>query len=105
MADQIRSDGGTALATAVHMGDINSIDRLIESTLEAYGGVDILVNNAGINVAMGGLSELSPSQYDKMYEVNQRGPWYLASRLAPNMAEHGGGCVINVLSVAFLPVV
>ena len=35
-----------------------------------------------------------------MYEVNQRGPWYLASRLAPKMAEHGGGCVINMLSVA-----
>ncbi|MDH3991493.1 MAG: SDR family oxidoreductase, partial [Gammaproteobacteria bacterium] len=54
----------------------------------------------GINVAMGALTDLSVQQYDKMYQVNQRGPWYLASRLAPGMAEHGGGCVINLLSVA-----
>ena len=100
LAAEIRQEGGDAHAFAVHMGDIDSLDTLIEDTCAACGRVDILVNNAGINVAMGGLSDLSPSQYDKMYEVNQRGPWYLASRLAPKMAEHGGGCVINVISVA-----
>jgi NAD(P)-dependent dehydrogenase (short-subunit alcohol dehydrogenase family) len=100
LAGEIRSGGGEALPISVHMGEIDSLDRLIEDTYAAYGRVDILVNNAGINVAMGALSDLSPAQYDKMYEVNQRGPWYLASRLAPRMAGHGGGCVINVISVA-----
>ena len=37
-----------------------------------------------------------------MYQVNQRGPWYLAAKLAPHMAENGGGAVINFLSVAGL---
>jgi len=37
-----------------------------------------------------------------MLDVNLKGPWYLASRLAPRMGEQGGGCVINVLSVAAL---
>ncbi len=73
---------------------------MIEESHAAWGRIDILVNNAGINIGMGPLSEASPAGYDKMYEVNQRGPWYLASRLAPKMAEHGGGCVINVISVA-----
>ena len=64
--------------------------------------MDILVNNAGTNIAMGPLSDLTPEQYDKMYQVNQRGPWYLASRAAPKMGEQGGGCIINLLSVAAL---
>jgi NAD(P)-dependent dehydrogenase (short-subunit alcohol dehydrogenase family) len=51
---------------------------------------------------MGALTDLSPDAFDKMYQVNQRGPWYLASRLAPHMAENGGGVVINFLSVSAL---
>ena len=69
---------------------------------EDLGPIDILVNNAGINIAMGALTDLSPDAFDKMYQVNQRGPWYLASRLAPHMAENGGGVVINFLSVSAL---
>ncbi|MDH3991290.1 MAG: SDR family NAD(P)-dependent oxidoreductase, partial [Gammaproteobacteria bacterium] len=93
----IRNAGGEAIALAAHTGDTDSLDVLVQASYDAYGRVDVLINNAGINVAMGALTDLSVQQYDKMYQVNQRGPWYLASRLAPGMAEHGGGCVINLL--------
>jgi NAD(P)-dependent dehydrogenase (short-subunit alcohol dehydrogenase family) len=99
---QIVAEGGAALAQATHMGDLAALDALIEAAYRRFGRVDILVNNAGINVAYGPLSDIAPSAFDKMVEVNLKGPWYLASRLAPRMGEHGGGCVINVLSVAAL---
>ncbi len=99
---EIEAAGGKALAVATHMGDIEAIDALIEQAYAAFGQVDIVVNNAGINVALGPLSDIEPRAFDKMVDVNLKGPWYLASRLAPRMAEHGGGCVINVLSVAAL---
>lgn len=102
LASQINAEGGQALAVAAHAGDTDSLDRLIEASYEAYGQVDILVNNAGINVAMGALTDLTPESFDKMYQVNLRGPWYLASRLAPRMSAAGGGCIINLLSVAAL---
>ena len=70
--------------------------------MDHYGKVDILINNAGINIAMGALTDLSPAAFDKMYQVNQRGPWYLAAKLAPHMADNGGGSIINFLSVAGL---
>ena len=98
----IRDSGGEAYPIAAHVGDIGSLDGLIDGTYAQYGKLDILVNNAGTNIAMGPLSDLTPEQYDKMYQVNQRGPWYLASRAAPKMGEHGGGCIINLLSVAAL---
>lgn len=98
----IDSEGGTAFAQAAHMGRLEDLDMLIDASYERFGHVDILVNNAGINVAMGALAELGPEAFDKMVDVNLKGPWYLASRLAPRMGEHGGGCVINMLSVAAL---
>ena len=102
LAADIRAAGGDALAVAANTGSTQDLDRLVDTVIAQYGRVDILVNNAGINIAFGPLAELAPEAFDKMYQVNQRGPWYLASRLAPHMGESGGGVVINVLSVSAL---
>ena len=81
----IEGEGGTALAHAAHMGDVANLDALIEASYERFGRVDVLVNNAGTNVAFGPLSEITTKAFDKMVDVNLKGPWYLASRLAPRM--------------------
>ena len=98
----IEEAGGTGMAHAAHMGEVADLDALIAAAYERFGRVDVLVNNAGINVALGPLSEITTTAFDKMVDVNLKGAWYLASRLAPRMGEHGGGCVINMLSVAAL---
>src|SRR5690625_843259 len=67
---------------------------------QQWGRVDLLINNAGINPTAGALTELTPALFQKLFDVNTLGPWYLASRLAPRMGEAGGGVIINVLSVA-----
>jgi NAD(P)-dependent dehydrogenase (short-subunit alcohol dehydrogenase family) len=102
VAREIGSLGRQALAVAAHTGRTEDLDALIEAAWARFGRVDILVNNAGINPQGGGLSDLSPALFQKIFEVNTRGPWYLASRLAPKMAGHGGGSIINVISVAGL---
>ncbi len=102
VVNNILANGGDALAVAANTGSTEDLDRLAATALEHYGCVDILVNNAGINIAFGALTDLAPEAFDKMYQVNQRGPWYLASRLAPHMGENGGGVVINFLSVSGL---
>lgn len=102
VVSQIEAAGGNAIACACHMGNTEDIDQLIETVYAQCGRVDILVNNAGINVALGPLSDITTGAFDKMIDVNLKGPWYLASRLAPRMGADGGGCVINFLSVAAL---
>ncbi|PLW69628.1 SDR family NAD(P)-dependent oxidoreductase [Pseudohalioglobus lutimaris] len=102
VVDSIVEEGGEAWACAANTSSTEDLDRLVTSSLEHYGHVDILINNAGTNIARGPLTDVTADAFDKMYQVNQRGPWYLASRLAPHMAENGGGVVINVLSVAAL---
>jgi NAD(P)-dependent dehydrogenase (short-subunit alcohol dehydrogenase family) len=100
LVERIIAEGGDAWACAANTSSTDDLDRLIAVSLEHYGRVDILINNAGTNIAQGPLTDVTPDAFDKMYQINQRGPWYLASRLAPHMADNGGGVVINVLSVA-----
>ena len=102
VADEIRAKGRRALALAAHMGRTGDLDAVIASAYDTFGHVDILINNAGMNPVMGELSELQVDLFQKLFDVNTKGPWYLASRMAPRMAEHGGGSVINVISVAGL---
>ena len=102
VAQEIRGEGRRALPLAAHVGRTDDLDAVIAASYEAFGHVDILVNNAGMNPVAGGLSDLQPELFQKLFEVNTKGPWYLASRMAPRMAEHGGGSIINVISVGGL---
>ena len=89
VVDSIVAEGGEAWACAVNTSSTDDLDRLVGSSLEHYGHVDILINNAGTNIAQGPLTDVTAAAFDKMYQINQRGPWYLASRLAPHMADNG----------------
>jgi len=102
VAEEIRGKGRKALALAAHMGRTEDLDKVINIAYDTFGHVDILINNAGMNPLIGELSELPVDLFQKLFDVNTKGPWYLASRMAPRMAEHGGGSVINVISVAGL---
>lgn len=102
VAAEVRALGRRALAVAAHAGQMESLDGLLDKAYEEFGHLDILINNAGTNPVTAGLSDLSPELFQKVFEVNTKGPWYLASRAAPRMAKHGGGSIINVISVGGL---
>jgi len=102
VAQEVQALGRQALAYAAHVGQLDSLDALLEATYARFGRLDILINNAGTNPVTAGLSELTPELFQKVMDVNAKGPWYLASRAAPRMAQQGGGNIINVISVAGL---
>ena len=102
LAKQIIQAGGQAVGIAANIGKTDDIDALLRKLNADYARIDLLINNAGTNIALGPLTDLSPEQFDKMFQVNLRGPWYLASRIAPIMAAVGGGSIINIISVAAL---
>ncbi len=100
VAAEVGAKGRQALAVAAHTADMDSLDALIAAAYERFGKIDLLINNAGTNPAMGTLSDLSPELFDKMMGINVKGPWYLASRIAPKMGAAGGGSIINMISVS-----
>jgi dehydrogenase/reductase SDR family protein 4 len=91
------------LPIACHMGRVADIDRMVEEVARAWGGVDILVNNAGTNPTMGPLTAMDEAVWDKIMEVNLKGPYLASVRVARQMMEHGGGGkIINISSGASL---
>ena len=99
-AAEMQQAGATAVGIASHAGKPESIDALFAEVAERFGGVDVLVNNAATNPHFGPVMTSTPSQWDKMFEVNVRGYFLCAQAAAASMAERGGGAIVNVASVA-----
>lgn len=98
-AAAIQSSGGQATAIAAHMGKAEDIQRLVNHAVDTYGGIDILVNNAATNPVFGPLVESDDGVFDKIIDVNVKGPLNLAKRVQPIMAKRGGGSIVNISSV------
>lgn len=73
------------------------VERVVRGTVAVYEGIDILVNAAGILKA-GTVENTSLEDWDKMMNVNVRGPFYLMQCAMPYLVERQGN-VVNVSSV------
>ena len=91
--------GRQALGVACHMGDWEQIEALVTRAYERFGKLDVLVNNAGINPGFVTVENVTSEFWDKLYDVNLKGPMRLAALVAPRMGEAGGGSIINVITV------
>jgi len=82
------------------VADLNSVSKLGEHVRNRCGRVDVLVNNAGVGEKASLLHELDPMTWDKIFNTNVRGAYYMMRALVPLMMESGGGHVINISSLA-----
>lgn len=97
--EEIRADGGTADFVQADLADLTSVRSLAKQAIELGGGqVDVLINNAGI-FPFGPTASVPESDFDAVYAVNVRAPFYLVAELAPLMAARGVGAIVNVTTV------
>jgi NAD(P)-dependent dehydrogenase (short-subunit alcohol dehydrogenase family) len=100
VAGQIKDKGGKACAIACHIGKDEDRQKLIDQVLGKYGRIDVLVNNAATNPLFGPAMDATQEAWDKIFDVNLKGPFFLSKMVAARMAEKGGGAIVNVASVA-----
>jgi NAD(P)-dependent dehydrogenase (short-subunit alcohol dehydrogenase family) len=94
------ASGRECLGVACHVGNWEDCDRLIEATTGRFGRIDVLVNNAGMSPLYGALTDVTEALYDKVFAVNLRGAFRLATLAGTAMAAGDGGSIINVSSIA-----
>lgn len=102
VADEIRALGGRAHSVAAHVGQESAVAALVAEAVEAFGGLDLVVNNAATNPHFGALLDASDSMWDKILEVNLKGPFHVIRHAVPHLRARGGGLILNVASVAGL---
>lgn len=98
-AAAIRAAGGEAAGVAVDVADSASVTAAVAAAQEAFGQVDVLVNCAGWDDLLPFL-KTDEAFWDKVIEINYKGPLRFAHALVPGMAERGWGRVVNIGSDA-----
>ena len=99
VVDAFKQDGLEAIAIAANVSKPEDLDALIEQTLERCGGIDVLINNAAANPVFGPIQNTDQRAFDKILDVNLRGPFELCKRVYPIMKARGGGSIINISSI------
>jgi NADP-dependent 3-hydroxy acid dehydrogenase YdfG len=99
LAERISSNGATAHAFGVDLGDEKAATGFVESATEEMGGLDILVNNAGL-MLLGPLQGADPDEWRRMVDINLLGLLYCTHAALPLMRDDGGGHIVNIASVA-----
>ncbi|MFA3873251.1 SDR family oxidoreductase [Streptomyces sp. MMCC 100] len=97
----IEKEGGRAFPVLAELGvpgDVHELFLGLERELKERTGsttLDILVNNAGV---MGGVNpeDLTPEQFDRLFAVNAKAPYFLVQRALSNLPD--GGRIINISS-------
>lgn len=100
-AEELGAAGLAAIGTHVDVTSLESAQTMATSAAEAFGGIDILVNNAAIMTDLPrgyGLSNMPVEQWERVMNVNLRGPLLCTQAVLPSMTERGGGRIVNGLS-------
>lgn len=95
----VRQAGAEAAAFTVDVTDTASTDALAKDAAEfAGGGIAVLINNAAIyaTVTRTPFEEINPDEWDKVMNVNLKGPWMVSRALSPFLG--AGSRVINLAS-------
>lgn len=87
-----------AVPLAADLADVANCPKIVEESARALGGLDILVNCAGLSLA-GSFMEASPEQWDKVFAVNARAPFFICQAAVPELRKSERPIVINIASV------
>jgi NAD(P)-dependent dehydrogenase (short-subunit alcohol dehydrogenase family) len=104
--DAITADGGTAMAVHTDVTSLEACKALVQTAVDEYGGLHVLHNNAGIALPMadGFTPDVDPAVWDRVIATNLSSVFYCCHFAVPQMAEDGGGSIINTASsMAHLP--
>ncbi|WP_416899966.1 MAG: SDR family NAD(P)-dependent oxidoreductase [Minwuia sp.] len=100
VAAEIEAMGRRALPVGAHVAQWDQCDKLIEAAYHAFGRVDVLINNAGMSPIYDKPTDIDEMLYDKVLDLNLKGPFRLSTVIGERMMEGDGGSIINVSSVA-----
>ncbi len=100
-AEALRETGVRAMAVKGDVGDDAAVRNMVQQVADTLGGLNVLVNNAGATsfIPHGDLEAVQDEDWDRILDVNLKGPFYVIRAARPHL-ERDGGVVVNISSVA-----
>lgn len=97
----VEKAGGQAYSLPVDISDVDVLPAVTEQAWNAFGGVDCLVNSAGLAMRpLTDLLEITPADYDRVVDVNQRGTFFLTQAVAKRMIAEESQLHRSVITVS-----
>lgn len=98
-ADEIKGNGCRAESYVMDVSDLESVQRTIDNVIKDCGRVDCVINNAGVDYTKP-VEEMTFDEWDRVMNVNLRGPFMVSKCVFPHMKENGSGHIVNIVSTA-----
>jgi NAD(P)-dependent dehydrogenase (short-subunit alcohol dehydrogenase family) len=92
--------GRKVVGRGCHVGKWQDLEKLADDAYREFGKVDILVNNAGMSLLYPSVDAVSEEMWNKVVDLNLKGPFRLTALVGTRMMKDGGGSIINVSSTA-----
>ena len=92
----IETSGGRAIAVPTDVTQLASVQQMLQTTVETFGGLDILVINAGGDYDRRHVAESHPEDWRATLEVNLLGAYYCAHAAIGYLKQRGAGKIITV---------
>lgn len=96
--EEIRTNQGKA---EFHPCDVSKQEEVkqVISTIARSRAINILINNAGV-AHVGNVENTTEEDMDRLYQVNIKGVYNCLYAVIPHMKKNGGGCIVNMASIA-----
>jgi pteridine reductase len=94
----LAKSGGRGKTFGADLSDAMECAKLIDGVVAAFGGLDILVNSAAIMMKTP-FGSVSIEQWDRMFAINLRAPFFLSQAAAPHLKK-SKGAIVNIADLA-----
>ena len=95
---EIQQKGRKASAFKADLANVDACRSLAEDAIDFLGGLDTLFCNAGITMNIA-FEKVTPEQYDTLYNVNVRSPFFITQTALPTLLKSDDPSVINITSI------
>ncbi len=86
---------GSVITLAADLREFDRIPEIIAHTVGHFGQLNALVNNASAYYATP-FGKVTPAEWDDLFAINARAPFFLAQAAAPHLA-HRSGAIVNLV--------
>jgi len=101
-AKLVREAGGEGLFVRTDVSRAADVEALVRTTLKTWGRLDIAFNNAGIAEDLTTIVDEAEADFDRVIGTNLKGLWLCMKYELAHMLKSGGGCIVNMASIAGL---
>jgi len=101
VAEEIRGEGGKAVAAVDSVAEWESAHRIIQAALDHFGRIDCVINNAGI-VRDRFIFNMSKEEWQSVIDVHLNGSFFMTRAAAPHFKAQDSGTYVHMTSTSGL---